>query len=81
MDEKIDKAIKYYTVKSEEILNYINSNTDLTAEQIIQRAEELSVLEYKLTALEVAKENWFVIPMIYAEFIEVWFSKMGIQDC
>jgi hypothetical protein len=57
MDEKIDKAIKYYTVKSEEILNYINSNTDLTAEQIIQRAEELSVLEYKLTALEVAKEN------------------------
>ena len=25
MDEKIDKTIKYYTVKSEEILNYINS--------------------------------------------------------
>ena len=57
MDEKIDKAIKYYTVKSEEILQYINSNNDLTAEQIIQQAEELSVLEYKLTALEVAKEN------------------------
>jgi len=57
MDEKIDKAIQYYTVKSEEILKYINSNTDLTAEQIIQSAEELSVLEYKLTALEVAKEN------------------------
>ena len=57
MDEKIDNAIKYYTVKSEEILTYINSNDDLTAEQIIQSAEELSVLEYKLTALEVAKEN------------------------
>ena len=57
MDEKIDKAIKYYTVKSEEILKYINSNTNLTAEQIIQKAEELYVLEYKLTALEVAKEN------------------------
>jgi hypothetical protein len=57
MDEKIDKTIKYYTVKSEEILKYINSNNDLTAEQIIQSAEELSVLEYKLTALEVAKEN------------------------
>ena len=69
MDEKIDKAIKYYTVKSEEILKYINSNTNLTAEQIIQKAEELSVLEYKLTALEVAKENWLVIPM-----------KMGIQN-
>ena len=27
------------------------------AEQIIQSAEELSILEYKLTALEVAKEN------------------------
>ena len=57
MDEKIDKAITYYTVKSDEIVKYINSNTDLTAEQIIQSAEELSVLEYKLTALEVAKEN------------------------
>jgi hypothetical protein len=57
MDDKINKAITYYTVKSDEILNYINSNNDLTAEQIIQSAEELSVLEYKLTALEVAKEN------------------------
>lgn len=57
MDEKINKTITYYTVKSEEILKYINSNSNLTAEQIIQSAEELSVLEYKLTALEVAKEN------------------------
>ena len=57
MDEKIDKAINYYNVKSKEILDYINSNNDLTAEQIIQSAEELSILEYKLTALEVAKEN------------------------
>ena len=29
----------------------------LTAEEIIQCAEELSILEYKLTALEVAKES------------------------
>ncbi len=57
MDEKIDKAISYYTVKSKEILDYINSNDSLTAEQIIQSAEELSILEFKLTALEVAKEN------------------------
>ena len=57
MNDKIDKAITYYTVKSDEILKYINSNNNLTAEQIIQSAEELSVLEYKLTALEVAKEN------------------------
>ena len=57
MDDKIDKAINYYTVKSEEILKYINSNSNLTAEQIIQQAHELSILEFKLTALEVAKEN------------------------
>lgn len=57
MDEKIDKAINYYNVKSKEILGYINANNNLTAEQIIQSAEELSILEYKLTALEVAKEN------------------------
>jgi hypothetical protein len=55
MADKIDKAIKYYTIKSEEIINEINSSTNLTAEEIIQKAEELSILEYKLTALEVAK--------------------------
>jgi len=55
MADKIDKAIKYYTIKSEEIINDINSSTNLTAEEIIQKAEELSILEYKLTALEVAK--------------------------
>ena len=55
MTDKIDKAIKYYTIKSEEIINNINSSKNLTAEEIIQKAEELSILEYKLTALEVAK--------------------------
>lgn len=55
MADKIDKAIKYYTIKSEEIINHINSSKNLTAEEIIQKAEELSILEYKLTALEVAK--------------------------
>jgi hypothetical protein len=29
----------------------------LTAEEIIQCAEELAILEYKLTALEVAKAS------------------------
>ena len=55
MADKIDKAIKYYTIKSEEIIDDINSSTNLTAEEIIQKAEELSILEYKLKALEVAK--------------------------
>lgn len=55
MSSKIEKAISYYTIKSEEIIEYVNSNHHLTAEEIIQSAEELSILEYKLTALEVAK--------------------------
>ncbi|MFY0602517.1 MAG: hypothetical protein JXQ93_01100 [Flavobacteriaceae bacterium] len=57
MESKIEKTIEYYTVKSKEIINFINGSTNLTAEEIIQNAEELSILEYKLTALEVAKEN------------------------
>lgn len=55
MNSKIEKAIEYYTIKSKEIIEYVNSNDQLTAEEIIQSAEELSILEYKLTALEVAK--------------------------
>ncbi len=57
MNDKIEKAIEYYTIKSKEVIEYINSNQQLTAEEIIQCAEELSILEYKLTALEVAKES------------------------
>lgn len=55
MKSKIDKAIEYYTFKSEEILNFINSNFNLTVDQIIEKGEELAVLESKITALEVAK--------------------------
>jgi hypothetical protein len=57
MNSKIEKAIEYYTINSKEIIEYVNSNHTLTAEEIIQSAEELSILEYKLTALEVAKES------------------------
>ncbi len=57
MNSKIEKAIVYYTIKSKEIIEYVNSNDQLTAEEIIQSADELSILEYKLTALEVAKES------------------------
>ena len=55
MNNKIEKAIDYYTIKSKEIIENINSSNKLTAEEIIQGAEELAILEYKLTALEVAK--------------------------
>ena len=54
---KIDKTIEYYNIKINEILNFMNSNNNLTVEQIIDNGEKLSILEYKLTALEVAKEN------------------------
>jgi len=57
MENQIDKAIEYYTFKRKEILDSVNSSNTLTAEEIIQKGEELSILEYKLTALEVAKES------------------------
>ena len=55
--DKIDKAIEYYTIKINTIVNFMNTNTNLTVEEIINNGEQLAVLEYKLTALEVAKEN------------------------
>ena len=53
MDNKINIAIEYYSFKSKEILDYINSNNNLSTEEIIEKADELSILEHKLTALEV----------------------------
>ena len=55
--DKIEKALEYYTFKSNEMKDFVNSSRDLTVEQIIEFGEELSILEYKITALEVAKEN------------------------
>jgi hypothetical protein len=55
--DKIDMALEYYTFKSKEIIDFVNSNTHLTVHQIIENGKELAVLEYKITALEVAKEN------------------------
>ncbi|WP_198342050.1 hypothetical protein [Polaribacter sp. SA4-10] len=57
MKNKIETAIEYYTFKSKELLDFINSNKKLTVDQIIESGEELAVLEHKITALEVAKEN------------------------
>lgn len=55
--EKINEALKYYSYKREGLLNFINGKSDLTVEEIIENAEELSILEYKITALQVALEN------------------------
>ncbi|WP_439129817.1 hypothetical protein [Polaribacter sp.] len=57
MITKIEKALEYYNFKSKEILNYINTNNNLSVDDIIEKGNELSILEYKITALEVAKEN------------------------
>ena len=43
--------------KSKQLKDFVNSSKDLTVEQIIEFGEELGVLEYKITALEVAQEN------------------------
>ena len=57
LEDKIEKALDYYTFKSKELKDFVNSSKDLTVEQIVEFGEELSILEYKITALEVAKEN------------------------
>ena len=55
--DKIEEALSYYNFKSLEIQNYINLNFNLSVDEIIEKAEELSVLEYKITALEVANDK------------------------
>jgi hypothetical protein len=55
--DKIQETLSYYNFKSLEIKNYMNSNTNLTVDEIIEKADELSALEYKITALEAANEN------------------------
>jgi hypothetical protein len=57
MESKIDKTIEYYCIKKKEILDFVNTQNNLTIEQIIDSGEALGVLEYKITALEIAKEN------------------------
>ena len=57
MDDKINEALKYYFHKRKDIMNFVNGNDNLTVEEIIENAEELSILEYKITALQVALEN------------------------
>ena len=57
MATKIDKAIEYYTFKSKKILNHINNSNSLTVDEIIENGQELAILKYKITALEVAKAS------------------------
>ena len=57
MTKKIDKTVAYYMSKRQAILDAVNNSTNLTADQIISYGEEMSILEYKLTALEIARDN------------------------
>lgn len=57
MENKIDIAIEYYSKQGQEILDAVNANSKLTADELISYGEEMAIIEYKLTALEVAKEN------------------------
>lgn len=57
MRNKISRTLEYYHKKEEQIIEAVNSNKKLTAEEIIQYGEELAILAYKITALEIAKEN------------------------
>ena len=57
MKDKINLTIEYYSIKSKELIEIVNNSNSLNADQIISYGEQLSVLENKITALEVAKEN------------------------
>lgn len=52
--DNITNLIDYYSVKSNQLLNFINQNDTLSIDQIIEYGKELEILEYKLTALEIA---------------------------
>nr|WP_321232844.1 hypothetical protein [uncultured Psychroserpens sp.] len=56
-EDKIENTLEYYHKKEEQILEIVNSSNQLTADEIIHYGEEMAILVYKITALEIAKEN------------------------
>tara|TARA_R110002049_G_scaffold285400_1_gene466261 strand:+ start:10411 stop:10584 length:174 start_codon:yes stop_codon:yes gene_type:complete len=57
MENKINEALKYHLYKRQGILNYVNGNNDLSVDDILENAEELSILQNKITALQDALDN------------------------
>lgn len=55
--DSIEKTIVYYKAQSEKIISDVNQSSSLSADEIIEYGEKLAVLEYKLTALEIALTN------------------------
>tara|TARA_R110000782_G_scaffold253894_1_gene342155 strand:- start:38 stop:214 length:177 start_codon:yes stop_codon:yes gene_type:complete len=56
-DIKIDKALEYYKERKEEILAFVNKTTNLNAHMVISKGQELSDIDAKISALEIAKNN------------------------
>lgn len=57
MQDKLTTALNYYFLKRDGIMNFVNRNSDLSADDIIMYGEELAILEYKITGLQVAQEG------------------------
>ena len=55
MTNKIEETFNYYNNQSKSILNYVNARSNLSVDEIIKKGEELAVLEFKMTALEIVK--------------------------
>ena len=55
--DNADRTLDYYFIKRKQIIDYVNGSTGLSADQIIKCGEDLSELEFKITALQIAKEN------------------------
>ena len=60
----ISTVINYYTIKSNQVLKFINQNNNLTVEQVIESGKELEILEYKITVkfLDTFLKNYFSLP-------------------
>jgi hypothetical protein len=71
--EKINEAIKYYTYKREGLLNFINSKNDLTVEEIIENAEELSILEYTNILFSILEDPNFKTPKEFENY-KIFFT-------
>ena len=56
-DEKIDRALNYHKSIKQEIVDFVRKSKNLNAYMIISKGEELSEIESKISALEVAKNN------------------------
>lgn len=57
MVDKINATLEYYFVKRKGVQDEINLRSNLSVEDIIEKGEELAILEYKITALQVALHN------------------------